>query len=402
MADVRVGGKLLTGSDGSGEDLVVDVCRLTVEPGGSIDHALRDAQSYADADNNVLIIRESMTVEAGGEIVASGIDGGKNIIRFRDPAKPPLLEGTVDPAPVLITDPSLVGCPVCGNSEIDHTESCDDGNTTSSDGCRDDCQDEGCLAESPGYPSTPLCDDGDACTIDVCDPVGHACGHITSCEEGVACTVDTCVAGACEHTADDLLCDDNDDCTADVCSPAAGCVYANLTGPACEDGDLCTQTGTCRRGACDATDKRPTTKNKIAVRLKPGAADRLSGKAQLSLETFTPDLVLTGIALELRDQDDRTVYAATVAGSEFEVSASGTRYRNATGAPGIDSVRISSVTSKGVAKVRVKAKDVELAGAADQAVMSLSFLFGLDPAVDDCLTARRVPCKSAAAKTTCK
>ncbi|RMD81432.1 MAG: hypothetical protein D6815_11825, partial [Candidatus Dadabacteria bacterium] len=204
-----------------------------------------------------------MITEAKSHIVADASGGAQNIITYRDPLKPPVLGGEVSPAPQLNVDPSLVGCPVCGNGEIDQGESCDDGNTISGDGCRDDCQDEGCLAQSPGFPTTPLCDDGDACTIDRCDPVAHTCVNIASCEEGVSCTVDSCVAGACEHVPDDALCDDRNDCTDDICNATTGCVHASLSGGSCEDGDYCTVTGTCSQGKCSATDASRTEKNRI-------------------------------------------------------------------------------------------------------------------------------------------
>ena len=406
MADVRVGGKLLTGSDGYGDDLSINVCRLTIESGGSLDHTLRDSQSY-EADDNVLTIRESMSVEPGGEVLASGVDGGKNIIRFRDAAKPPILDGTVDPAPIQVVDPSLVGCPVCGNAEIDQGESCDDGNTVSGDGCRDDCQDEGCLAATPGFPGVDLCDDGDACTIDVCDPVAHSCSNIASCEEGVECTVDACVSGACEHVPDDTLCDDGDECTDDICNATSGCVFANLTGPSCEDGDLCTVTGVCDMGVCEASDPSLSGKNKIVIKLKPGTDDdRLSAKAELPLTDFSSDLTVTGLELVLRDGTDQTFYTSSIPAAAFDASGSGYRFRDSGGevasANGVSSVKISNVVTRGVAKVRAKARDVDLSGAQGQLVLSLSLLFGSDPALDECVTARRVPCKGTDTKTICK
>ncbi len=54
----------------------------------------------------------------------------------------------------------------------------------------------------PDCTAAATCDDGDACTNDVCDPAGNTCYHLATvdCDDGVACTVDTCdpVAG-CQH-----------------------------------------------------------------------------------------------------------------------------------------------------------------------------------------------------------
>jgi hypothetical protein len=49
---------------------------------------------------------------------------------------------------------------------------------------------------------TPVpCDDGDACTVDSCDPAVGTCTHSpASCDDGNACTVDSCdPVGGCRH-----------------------------------------------------------------------------------------------------------------------------------------------------------------------------------------------------------
>ncbi len=83
------------------------------------------------------------------------------------------------------------------------------------------------------------CDDGDACTIDICDPATGACLHFpVSCDDGDPCTLDTCdPATGCVHTPVD--CDDNNSCTDDRCDPATGlCVHTPVN---CDDGDPCTK-----------------------------------------------------------------------------------------------------------------------------------------------------------------
>jgi cysteine-rich repeat protein len=351
-----------------------------------------------------------MTVDRKSKILADVSSNANNKITYRDPGKPPVLEGTIEPAPVLSVNPSLVGCPVCGNLEIDRGESCDDGNTTAGDSCSEVCQDEGCIADTPGYPAVDLCDDSDACTLDLCDPVAHQCQNPISCDEGVACTTDACVTGACVNTPVDALCDDSNDCTDDICSAATGCVYAGITGPSCDDGDPCTVTGTCDGGTCVVTDKSYTQRNKINSVLRSGVDnDLLKVRLEMPLTDFTTSPTVTGLLVELFDADDQSVYSATLAASDWEdLRDLGTKFRfrdtQGPGGPanGMSSVKIAQKSNKGVAKFTAKMRGHEIPGAAAQERMTLSLLFGTDPAIDECLTARRVPCSSSTTRTSCK
>jgi hypothetical protein len=118
-------------------------------------------------------------------------------------------------------------CDPCVNPDI-----CDDGNACTQDSC-DPIQ--GCAFE-------PLfCDDGNACTIDECDP-GFGCFFTSkNCDDGISCTFDSCepATGACNAAPADSLCDDGAACTDNYCDPFAGCVaipYASR----CADGIACT------------------------------------------------------------------------------------------------------------------------------------------------------------------
>jgi cysteine-rich repeat protein len=404
------GGSLLGGADGGGSIVDLSVCRLEMINNARIDNTHGAGEGEDRNYDNYVYIGESMFVEAGSKILADVLSDAENRIEHRDPNKPPVLEGTVDPAPLVSVNPSINGCPVCGNSEIDQGESCDDGNTTPGDFCNEACQDEGCIAQTPGYPTTALCDDSDACTLNLCDPVGHQCQNPVSCEEGVACTLDACVLGACEHTPNDALCDDANDCTDDVCNAGTGCVYANLTGSACEDGDLCTVTGVCQSGECVPSDPSFTERERIVASLKPGADnDRLKINLEMPDAEFNSNPVLTGLSLELFDHDDQSIFAATLDASDWEdTSGSQTqfRFRDSQGpggpANGIGSASIKRKASTGTWKLVAKMRDTEIAGAAGQPFVSLSLLFGTDPSSDDCLTARRVPCTATSTKTSCK
>ncbi|TMB19732.1 MAG: hypothetical protein E6J59_11080, partial [Deltaproteobacteria bacterium] len=143
---------------------------------------------------------------------------------------------------------------------------CDDGNPCNG---AETCG--GAAGCQPGTP--PSCDDGNACTVDGCDPQSGCthdpipgcvpCTTAADCNDGNACTTDTCDAGACAHdpipgcvsciTAAD--CDDGNACSTDTCDAGAcahttipGCVPCT-TAADCGDGNACT-TDTCDAGAC--------------------------------------------------------------------------------------------------------------------------------------------------------
>ncbi|MEO6025294.1 MAG: hypothetical protein ABIR79_00315 [Candidatus Binatia bacterium] len=136
------------------------------------------------------------------------------------------------------------------------------------------CEAGSCVASTAAL----ICDDGDPCTNDTCNPTA-GCAHADvacpatcgpgddglRCSDGTACTVgDTCSGGACNGAP--LACDDADACTVDVCDTQLGCTYTEqANGPTCltsaqcasaadhtpcvADGDPCTQDG-CLEGAC--------------------------------------------------------------------------------------------------------------------------------------------------------
>ena len=129
---------------------------------------------------------------------------------------------------------------------------------------------------APGDP----CGDGDACTIDACDPA-TGCVHTAGgpCEDESPCTADhcdpaigcvyepvdgectltdacalfaACVDGACTAVAS-VDCDDEDPCTVDACdATTAECSHAPAAaGAVCDDQDLCSAGETCdAAGAC--------------------------------------------------------------------------------------------------------------------------------------------------------
>ena len=147
---------------------------------------------------------------------------------------------------------------------------CDDGNPCTDDTCNPV---QGCVAAFNTSPCTPAgkceigacsaglckttgqvgCDDGNPCTVDSCDPtsgcIATAVSDGTKCADGNACVTDSlCAAGKCATgTATD--CNDGKPCTTDACDPIKGCTWSANT-DACDDGDACTTGDVCKNGVC--------------------------------------------------------------------------------------------------------------------------------------------------------
>jgi Dictyostelium (slime mold) repeat len=109
-----------------------------------------------------------------------------------------------------------------------------------------------------GTSTSSLCDDGDACTVDSCDPsVGCVYTDISSgCDDGINCTVDSCDPSVgCVYTANDSACDDGNSCTSDFCDVLDAtpdeCINDNVaTGTPCAIFPDCVFGETCTAGIC--------------------------------------------------------------------------------------------------------------------------------------------------------
>ncbi len=113
-------------------------------------------------------------------------------------------------------------------------------------GLDDDCN---------GLTDDALCDDGNPCTTDFCNPGDGTCAHTpnsgSKCSTGNPCSVNdhcddtgACIAGSQKN------CDDGNPCTDDFCDTGTGdCKHTNNT-KSCEDGDFCTVGDHCSNGAC--------------------------------------------------------------------------------------------------------------------------------------------------------
>ena len=133
--------------------------------------------------------------------------------------------------------------PVTGCAHTNNKAACSDGNACT---LNDTCSAGRCV----GGPA-PNCDDGNVCTDDSCNAT-TGCVHANNalpCSDGNSCTTsDVCSGGHCVGGAPPN-CDDGNVCTDDTCSPSTGCVHTNNTAP-CTDGNACTTNDTCSHGSC--------------------------------------------------------------------------------------------------------------------------------------------------------
>ena len=140
---------------------------------------------------------------------------------------------------------------VCSNPAKTNGTPCDDGNACSQ---TDTCHVGVCAGGNP-----VICQPPDQChTAGTCDPTTGVCSTPTkpdgtSCDDGNACTqTDTCRSGLCAGT-NPVVCSASDQChDAGSCNPTTGVCSnpARLNGSACNDGNACTRTDTCRAGIC--------------------------------------------------------------------------------------------------------------------------------------------------------
>jgi uncharacterized repeat protein (TIGR01451 family) len=141
---------------------------------------------------------------------------------------------------ICVNDPG-VGATILPTEICTTNADCDDGNPCTTDTCNalnGQCQ-------STPAPDGTSCDDHNACTVgNVC--TNGSCGTPVVCNDGNPCTVDACdpATGACTSTP--VVCDDANPCTIDTCNAAGACVYTPApSGTSCDDGDPCTTGDTC-------------------------------------------------------------------------------------------------------------------------------------------------------------
>jgi hypothetical protein len=119
-----------------------------------------------------------------------------------------------------------------------------------------DCGQEPCpqgnrdLDGLPGNGCEYQCESGGE---ESCDGLDNDCDGIVdegSCDDGLACTVDVCnPLKGCQNAPADSLCNDGNVCTSEFCDLELGCIVTDLEG-SCDDGDACTTGDICQGGQC--------------------------------------------------------------------------------------------------------------------------------------------------------
>ena len=170
-------------------------------------------------------------------------------------------DGVCDTVPALAagnTNSGSLGVCVCDDGDLCTDDTCDPSTgcvfTDNSDRCDDSdvCTDDSCdpIIGCVNTDNSARCDDSDVCTDDSCDPVIGCVNTDNSarCDDSDVCTDDSCdpVTG-CVNTDNSTRCDDNDVCTDDSCDPVAGCVNTDNSAR-CDDSDVCTD------DSCDPID----------------------------------------------------------------------------------------------------------------------------------------------------
>ncbi len=89
----------------------------------------------------------------------------------------------------------------------------------------------------------PVCNDMISCTADSCDPLIGCKNEAKDalCDDSNSCTIDVCSIKdrGCLHIPSDALCDDGVQCTTDYCSKTEGCKHT-ADDSKCDDGFACT------------------------------------------------------------------------------------------------------------------------------------------------------------------
>ncbi|GEM_PF-3585147 len=121
---------------------------------------------------------------------------------------------------------------------------------TADTGTQPECKTAKDCADSLGKPAL--------CAVWACEAgkcVEKNAAEDQKCDDGDKCTESgTCKGGKC--VGKQLACDDNDACTKDSCGQTKGCVHTGLEKTACDDGNPCTDKDICKAGTCAAGEPK--------------------------------------------------------------------------------------------------------------------------------------------------
>jgi cysteine-rich repeat protein len=164
--------------------------------------------------------------------------------------------------------------PASGCASATNAATCDNGNPGDDP---DQCEDGVCTGQGGCQGNNANCDDGNACTIDLCLPTG-TCDHSNTaggCEDGNACTSnDSCSGGICQP-GPPTDCDDGNICTDDNCDQNSGCSATPNSSP-CDDGLFCNGSDTCAAGSCQHSGDPCAAGDQCSDQCNETAADCLS------------------------------------------------------------------------------------------------------------------------------
>jgi cysteine-rich repeat protein len=163
---------------------------------------------------------------------------------------------------ITIAGPTAACQVTCGNGVLESPEICDDGNTTSGDGCDANCKPTGC--GNGIRTGTEQCDDGNTtggdgcsalCKLEVCGD-GIRTGS-EQCDDGNTQNGDCCSSTCQLASAGSTCTSDGNACTSDVCNATGICQHQPATGPSCDDGNGCTSADVCVAGICQGAPLEP-------------------------------------------------------------------------------------------------------------------------------------------------
>ncbi|MFQ5412838.1 MAG: PQQ-dependent sugar dehydrogenase [Phycisphaerae bacterium] len=257
---------------------VTTVCGADFTGGGGCIFAMLPNCYFSGIKSYKVTSATPLTIDLNGDLLKlrvffAGQDAGTGLMRFFNAAgaqvntlstngscpttMPPLQDITlsepvrsieVTATGTVWIDDFTVNPGVCGNGTLEPGEACDDGNLINGDCCDANCMTEPgpCGACCTGFPAatceqanaancTGTLFDGEDCATFQCP----ACAADADCDDGVACTTDVCAAGRCVFTAG-VTCGLGEACdvSTGACAPAIEALLMPVATGLCAPVDL--------------------------------------------------------------------------------------------------------------------------------------------------------------------